>query len=247
MRETNRTEFIQGLRDGLPIGLGYFAVAFTLGIAARRAGLTAFQAGLASFLTNASAGEAAGFTVIAEGGSYLTMAIMILVANARYLLMSTALTQKLRPETGLLNRMIIGFDVTDEIFGVSIARPGWLCPFYSYGVFILPLLGWSSGTYLGVMMGNLLPANLVSALSVGLYGMFIAIIIPPARKNRVIAVLVVLSMVLSFACSRLPGISALSGGTRIILLTVVIAAAAALIRPVKAPEPDPNFEGGEAP
>ncbi len=247
MRETNRTEFIQGLRDGLPIGLGYFAVAFTLGIAARRAGLTAFQAGLASFLTNASAGEAAGFTVIAEGGSYLTMAIMILVANARYLLMSTALTQKLRPETGLLNRMIIGFDVTDEIFGVSIARPGWLCPFYSYGVFILPLIGWSSGTYLGVMMGNLLPANLVSALSVGLYGMFIAIIIPPARKNRVIAVLVVLSMALSFACSRLPGISALSGGTRIILLTVVIAAAAALIRPVKAPEPDPNFEGGEAP
>ena len=247
MRETNRSEFIQGLRDGLPIGLGYFAVAFTLGIAARRAGLTAFQAGLASFLTNASAGEAAGFTVIAEGGSYLTMAIMILVANARYLLMSTALTQKLRPETGLLNRMIIGFDVTDEIFGVSIARPGWLCPFYSYGVFILPLIGWSSGTYLGVMMGNLLPANLVSALSVGLYGMFIAIIIPPARKNRVIAVLVVLSMALSFACSRLPGISALSGGTRIILLTVVIAAAAALIRPVKAPEPDPNFEGGEAP
>ena len=247
MRETNRSEFIQGLRDGLPIGLGYFAVAFTLGIAARRAGRTAFQAGLASFLTNASAGEAAGFTVIAEGGSYLTMAIMILVANARYLLMSTALTQKLRPETGLLNRMIIGFDVTDEIFGVSIARPGWLCPFYSYGVFILPLIGWSSGTYLGVMMGNLLPANLVSALSVGLYGMFIAIIIPPARKNRVIAVLVVLSMALSFACSRLPGISALSGGTRIILLTVVIAAAAALIRPVKAPEPDPNFEGGEAP
>ncbi len=247
MRENNRTEFIQGLRDGLPIGLGYFAVAFTLGIAARRAGLTAFQAGLASFLTNASAGEAAGFTVIAEGGSYLTMAIMILVANARYLLMSTALTQKLRPETGLLNRLIIGFDVTDEIFGVSIARPGWLCPFYSYGVFILPLIGWSSGTYLGVMMGNLLPANLVSALSVGLYGMFIAIIIPPARKNRVVGVLVVLSMVLSFACSRLPGISALSGGTRIILLTVVIAAAAALIRPIKAAERDPNFEGGEAP
>jgi predicted branched-subunit amino acid permease len=161
--------------------------------------------------------------------------------------MSTALTQKLRPETGLLNRLIIGFDVTDEIFGVSIARPDWLCPFYSYGVFILPLIGWSSGTYLGVMMGNLLPANLVSALSVGLYGMFIAIIIPPARKNRVVGVLVVLSMVLSFACSRLPGISALSGGTRIILLTVVIAAAAALIRPIKAAERDPNFEGGEAP
>ena len=244
MRETHRTEFLQGLRDGLPIGLGYFAVSFTLGITARRAGLTAFQAALASFLTNASAGEAAGFTVIAEGGSYLTMAIMILVANARYLLMSTALTQKLRPETSILNRLIIGYDVTDEIFGVSIARPGWLCPFYSYGVFVLPLIGWSSGTYLGVMMGNLLPANLVSALSVGLYGMFIAIIIPPARKERVIAVLVALSMLLSYACARLPVVSGLSSGTRIILLTVLIAAGAALLRPVKAPERDPNFEGG---
>lgn len=244
MRETNRTEFLQGLRDGLPIGLGYFAVSFTLGITARRAGLTAFQAALASFLTNASAGEAAGFTVIAEGGSYLTMAIMILVANARYLLMSTALTQKLRPETSILNRLIIGYDVTDEIFGVSIARPGWLCPFYSYGVFVLPLIGWSSGTYLGVMMGNLLPANLVSALSVGLYGMFIAIIIPPARKERVIAVLVALSMLLSYACARLPVVSGLSSGTRIIILTVLIAAGAALLRPVKAPERDPNFEGG---
>ena len=244
MRETNRTEFLQGLRDGLPIGLGYFAVSFTLGITARRAGLTAFQAALASFLTNASAGEAAGFTVIAEGGSYLTMAIMILVANARYLLMSTALTQKLRPETSILNRLIIGYDVTDEIFGVSIARPGWLCPFYSYGVFVLPLIGWSSGTYLGVMMGNLLPANLVSALSVGLYGMFIAIIIPPARKERGIAVLVAMSMLLSYACARLPVVSGLSSGTRIILLTVLIAAGAALLRPVKAPERDPNFEGG---
>ncbi|MBQ9268515.1 MAG: AzlC family ABC transporter permease [Oscillospiraceae bacterium] len=245
MRETNRTELLQGLRDGLPIGLGYFAVSFTLGITARRAGLTAFQAALASFLTNASAGEAAGFTVIAEGGSYLTMAIMILVANARYLLMSTALTQKLRPETSILNRLIIGYDVTDEIFGVSIARPGWLCPFYSYGVFILPLIGWSSGTYLGVMMGNLLPANLVSALSVGLYGMFIAIIIPPARKERVIAVLVALSMILSYACARLPVVSGLSSGTRIIILTVLIAAGAALLRPVKAPDRDPNFEGGQ--
>ena len=231
MRETNRTEFLQGLRDGLPIGLGYFAVSFTLGITARRAGLTAFQAALASFLTNASAGEAAGFTVIAEGGSYLTMAIMILVANARYLLMSTALTQKLRPETSILNRLIIGYDVTDEIFGVSIARPGWLCPFYSYGVFVLPLIGWSSGTYLGVMMGNLLPANLVSALSVGLYGMFIAIIMPPARKNRVLAGVIMLSMCLSFACDRLlPGVSE---GLRTILLTVIIALGAAILFPVK--------------
>ena len=231
MSDSKRGAFLRGLRDGLPIGLGYFAVAFTLGINARAAGLTAFQAALASLLTNASAGQAAGFTVIAEGGTYFTMAIMILVANARYLLMSTALTQKLRPETGLLHRMAIGFDVTDEIFGVSIAQPGFLNPFYSYGVFVLPLMGWSSGTYLGVMMGNLLPANLVSALSVGLYGMFIAIIVPPARKEKVVAALVLVSMALSFLLGIVPLTAALSSGTRIILLTVVISGAAALLFP----------------
>ncbi|MEF2638872.1 MAG: AzlC family ABC transporter permease, partial [Lachnospiraceae bacterium] len=177
MQGTNRSCFLRGMRDGIPINLGYFAVAFTLGIAARQAGLTAFQAGLASALTNASAGEYAAFTVIAENGTYLTMAIMILVANARYLLMSCALTQKLPSDTPLWQRMIVGFDVTDEIFGVSIAVEGKLNPFYTFGVITVALPGWCLGTALGVIMGNLLPANLVSALSVGLYGMFLAIII----------------------------------------------------------------------
>ena len=173
MQGTNRSCFLRGMRDGIPINLGYFAVAFTLGIAARQAGLTAFQAGLASALTNASAGEYAAFTVIAENGTYLTMAIMILVANARYLLMSCALTQKLPSDTPLWQRMIVGFDVTDEIFGVSIAVEGKLNPFYTFGVITVALPGWCLGTVFGVIMGNLLPANLVSALSVGLYGMFL--------------------------------------------------------------------------
>ena len=242
-----KTLFAQGLRNGLPIGLGYFAVAFTLGIAAKRAGLTAFQAGLACFLTNASAGGYAGFTVIAENGTYLTMAAMILVANARYLLMSAALSQKIHPDTPMIHRFLIAYDITDEIFGVSIAAPGWLNPAYVYGVFILPLIGWSSGAYLGVFMGNLLPPNLVSALSVGLYGMFLAIIIPPARKERIILVLVVLSMALSFAMARLPLVRDLAGGTRIILLTVVISAGAALLFPRKESPADPNVEGGGTP
>ena len=231
MAETRRAFFARGLRDGLPIGLGYFAVAFTLGIAAKRAGLTALQAGLLCLLTNASAGGYAGIRVIAENGTYLTMAVMILVANARYLLMSTALSQKFSPDTPLRHRFFIAFDITDEIFGVSIAQPGYLRPAYVYGVFVLPLIGWSSGAFTGVVVGNLLPAALVSALSVGLYGMFLAIIIPPARKDRVVLGLVILSMVLSFACSRLPGISRLSEGTRVILLTVVLAAGAALLFP----------------
>lgn len=191
MQGTNRSCFLRGMRDGIPINLGYFAVAFTLGIAARQAGLTAFQAGLASALTNASAGEYAAFTVIAENGTYLTMAIMILVANARYLLMSCALTQKLPSDTPLWQRMIVGFDVTDEIFGVSIAVEGKLNPFYTFGVITVSASRMVPGYCIRRnQLGNLLPANLVSALSVGLYGMFLAIIIPPARKNRIVALLV---------------------------------------------------------
>lgn len=227
-----RSYFVRGLRDGVPICLGYFAVAIALGITARNAGLTAFQAGLASFLTNASAGQYAGFTVIGEGGTYLEMALMILVANARYLLMSCALTQKLRPGTGLVPRLIIGFDVTDEIFGVSIAQEGYLEPWYSYGVICAALPGWCSGTALGVVMGNILPGSVVSALSVALYGMFLAVIIPPARKNRVIGVLVLISMGLSFVSDFLPVLGSLSSGTKIIILTVVISAVAAVLFPV---------------
>ncbi len=229
---TKRSYFIAGMHSGIPIGLGYFAVSFTLGIAAKNAGLTALQAALASLLTNASAGEYAGFTVIAAGGTYLEMALMILVANARYLLMSCALTQKVRPDTSLLHRMAIAFDITDEIFGVNIAQQGYLSPWFAYGVFSVALPGWSLGTALGVLMGNLLPATLVSALSVGLYGMFLAIIIPPARKNKVIAVLIPLAMALSYLCGILPAIAQLSTGTRIILLTVLLSAGAAILFPI---------------
>lgn len=245
MRETNRTWFVRGMRDGIPISLGYFAVAFTLGIAARRAGLTAFQAALASCLTMASAGQYAGFTVMAEGGAYLTMAIMILVANARYLLMSCALTQKLAPETGLGYRLLMGFGVTDEIFGISIAVPGRLSPFYLYGALLVAMPGWTLGTYLGVLMGNLLPGSLVSALSVGLYGMFLAVIIPPARRSRVVGVLVAVSMALSLLADRLPLLGHISSGTKIILLTVMISTAAALLFPVK--EQVSVEVGGDAP
>lgn len=233
MRQSNKTCLIRGMRDGIPISLGYFAVAFTLGIAARRAKLTALQAALASCLTMASAGQYAGFTVIAEGGTYLIMAIMILVANARYLLMSCALTQKISPDTGLIHRLLMGLGVTDEIFGVSIAVPDRLSPYYFYGVFLVAMPGWTLGTYLGVLMGNLLPGNLVSALSVGLYGMFLAVIVPPARKSRVVGGLVVISMGLSLLADKLTLLAHISSSTKIILLTVVISAAAALLFPVK--------------
>lgn len=223
----------QGVRDGIPIALGYFAVSFALGIAAKQAGLNAVQATLTSFLINASAGEFAGFTLIGAGASYIEVAVMELVANARYLLMSTALSQKLPPDTPLRHRLLVGFDVTDEIFGISMAVDGDLCPWYNYGAMTVAIPGWSMGTMLGVIMGNVLPAAVVSALGVGLYGMFIAIIIPPARKDKIIAGVVAVSFALSFAAAKIPIISALPSGIKTIALTVIIALAAAVLFPVK--------------
>ncbi len=223
----------RGVRDGIPIALGYFAVAFTLGIAAKNAGLNAFEATLTSFLINASAGEFAGFTLIAANASYIEVAVMELVANARYLLMSTALSQKLSPDTPLRHRLLVGFDVTDEIFGISMAVEGELNPWYNYGAMTVAIPGWSLGTMCGVIMGNVLPVSVVSALSVGLYGMFIAIIIPPARKSRVVAGVVTVSMAASLLFSVLPAVRDMSSGIRTIVLTVSISLVAALLFPVK--------------
>ena len=233
MELSNRQWYARGLKAGVPIGLGYLAVAFTLGIAAKNAGLTAFQATLTSFLINASAGEFVGFTLIGAGASYLEVAIMELVANARYLLMSFSLSQKLSPKTGIGHRMLIGWYVTDEVFGVSISAPGYLNPYYTYGAISLACPGWAIGTCLGVIVGNILPASLVSALSVGLYGMFIAIFVPPSKTSKVIAGLVLVSMALSFAFNRIPAFDAISSGIKTIILTVAISAAAALLFPIR--------------
>lgn len=231
--EDNKTCFRRGIRDGMPIALGYFAVAFTLGIAAKNAGFSAVQAMVESLTNNASAGEYAVFSLVAAGAGYLEVAVMTLVANARYLLMSCSLSQKLAPETPLYHRMLVAFDVTDEIFGVSVAVPGKLNPWYTYGAVAVAIPGWGLGTFFGVAVGNVLPLRLVSALSVGLYGMFLAIIVPPARKNRVVLALVLLSFAASFIAGRWALLAGLSSGIKTILLTVVISLGAAILFPVK--------------
>lgn len=230
---SRRAAFLRGMKDGLPIGLGYLAVSFALGIAAKNAGMTAFQGFLMSWLGMASAGEYAAITVIGAAGSYWEMAAVTLVANARYLLMSFALSQRLSPRTTLGHRLLIGYSVTDELFGIAIRQPKPLDPLYSYGSYTVAIPLWAAGTALGIIAGNILPLRLVSALSVALYGMFIAVIIPPARQNRVVLLFVILSFAASFAAARLPWISALSAGTRVILLTVVLAGAAAAAFPIQ--------------
>lgn len=186
----------KGIHNGMPIALGYLAVSFTLGIAAKNAGLTALQAALASITCHASAGEFAGFTLIAALAAYTEIAVMELIINARYFLMSCALSQKLDNKMPFFHRLIMGLFVTDEIFGLTVSVPEKLNPAY-------------------------------------MYGMFIAIIIPPARKNHIIAGVVAISMIISCIFSYAPVISSISSGTRIIILTVIISLVAAILFPVK--------------
>lgn len=222
----------EGLRDGVPIALGYLAVSFSLGIAARKVGLDAVQGFFASLFNNASAGEYAGFAVIGAGGSLLEMAVVMLVANARYLLMSCSMAQRFSPDTPIIHRVLVGFDLTDELFGIAVARPGEMDPYYSYGAMVVALPGWAFGGMAGVIAGSVLPERVVSALSVALFGMFLAIIIPPARKSRVVAGLVLASFATSALFAWAPLLSGLSEGVRTIILTVALSALAAALFPV---------------
>ncbi len=236
----NKTAFKSGFKDGIPIGLGYFAVAFSLGIAAKHAGLSPFQGFLASFLCNASAGEYVGFTLIGAGATYFEIAFATLVANARYLLMSCSMSQRLDSAMPFIYRLLMGFYVTDEFFGIAIARHGTLNPYYTYGAVSFAAPCWAIGTALGVLAGNLLPLRLVSAFSVALFGMFLAIIVPPARKSKILCVLILLSFVCSFVAGYIPGIRDLADGTRTIILTVVISAVAAILFPRKDEDEEEN-------
>lgn len=224
---------MKGLRDGIPIAMGYLAVAFTLGIAAANISMNAFQSFLMSFGMLASAGEYAAIILIGSAAGVVEMIATTLVINLRYFLMSCSLSQKLSSDEPMWKRMLLAWFVTDELFGISSAVEGHLDPVYTYGAAIVSVAGWCLGTVLGVIAGDILPVRLASAMNVALYGMFLAIIIPPARKSRFMAGLIIISMAASFAFSKAPVISGISEGFRIIILTVVIAGTAAYLRPVE--------------
>lgn len=235
----NKFWYKKGLKDGIPIALGYFAVALTLGIAAEKAGLTAFQTFIATGTTLASAGGYAGISVIAAMGGYIEMFLTMLVVNARYLLMSCSLSQKISPKTSTLHRIGIAFGVTDEIFGISSSVSGYLNPFYNYGAMTVSIPAWASGAALGVILGNVLPKSVMSALGVAIFGMFLAIIIPPAKKNKVIMGGIIASFGFSFLFEKMPIITDnISSGLRVIILTVSIALVLAIFFPVKEEDDD---------
>lgn len=226
-----RNDYLRGLRDGVPIGLGYLAVSFGLGIACRGAGLSAAEGLLLSLLNNASAGEYGGLTVIAADAGFGLMAAMMLVINARYLLMSCVLSQHLDPATPTVQRLAVGFAVTDELFALAVAQPGYVRVGYYLGAMSAAVPCWSAGTVLGVLAGSLMPQWAVSGLSVMLFGMFLAIIVPEAKRERVVLGCVAVSFAASWAAAK--WLPALAEGTRILLLTLVIAAGAAALFPRK--------------
>ena len=228
----SRKAFLEGLRDGIPIGLGYFAVSFSLGIFAKKVGFNAFQGFLASLLNLASAGEYALFDCAAAGAGILETSFVTLVVNARYMLMGCALSQKFSRDTPFFHRFLVGFPLSDELFGIAISRPSPLAPEYSYGAFLFAVPCWSFGTAAGVLAGNVLPDFVVNALSVSLYGMFLAIIVPSAKKDKVLSLAVLSSFALSFLFSVLPLLKSMSSGMKTIILTVLISAVLAKIKPV---------------
>lgn len=228
----DRQTYIRGIREGIPVGLGYLVVSFTIGIAARKASLTAAQATVMSFTNLTSAGQFASFALIASGAPYLEMAISQAVINLRYCLMSCALSQKVDGKTPLYHRFIMAFGVTDEIFGLSISQKGKLNPWYTYGVMTVAIPGWTLGTLAGVLSTGVLPQTFLNAMNMALYGMFIAVFMPAAREDKKLIPVIALSMALSALVQTAPWFDFISSGMKIIILTLVISLGAALIMPV---------------
>lgn len=233
--------FKKGLKNGIPIFLGYLAVSFTFGIQAKSMGIATWQAALISATNLTSAGQFAALGVIATAASCIEMALTQLVINLRYCLMSSSLSQRFDTKMKQFHRYLISFGVTDEIFGVSSAyEKENIPPAYCYGLIAASWPGWVLGTVLGCVSGDILPASVLSALNVALYGMFIAIIVPPTKNNKVLFGIVVISMLLSFMFAITPILSEISTGFRVIILTIVIASVAAYFFPIKDEEEAPN-------
>lgn len=229
--EVFSVDYLRGLRHGLPIALGYVGVSFAFGIQASAAGLAVWQAVLLSMMNVTSAGQLAGLQLMTAGAGLGEMALTQFTINLRYALMSLALAQKLDASMTLPHRLGISFVNTDEVFLVASAQPGKLGKRYLYGLTNGPYLGWALGTLLGAAAGDLLPAGVTSALGIAIYGMFIAIVVPPLRHSREIRLVVLVSVTLSCLLRYLPAFSFVTGGFRVIVCAVVASAAGAWLAP----------------
>ena len=231
-----KTDFFQGIRDGFPICLGYFSVSMAFGLTAVLSGLPLWSAVLISLTNLTSAGQVAGAGILAAGGSMVELAMTTLIINMRYFLMSLSVSQKVETDMSLPKRLGVSFGVTDEIFAVSMQHKGALSASYMAGLILTPVLGWTGGTLTGAVATSFMPPIQSNAMGIALYGMFIAIIIPPARDDRSVLVTVVLAVLASVAFTYLPGLKLLSGGWSIIIITILVSAIAATLFPIDTKE-----------
>ncbi len=230
--EDKNNSFWKGIKDGIPICLGYLSVSFAFGIFSVGSGLSVLETVLVSMTNVTSAGQLAAVPIIAGGGSLFELAITQLVINLRYSLMSVSLSQKLGSTVRVIDRFLIAFVNTDEVFAVASGKSGNLGRRYLYGLILTPYLGWSTGTLVGAVAGNILPEIVVSALGIAIYGMFIAIIVPPAKKSRPTALCILFAVALSCAFKYIPVLNVVPSGFVIIICAVAASVLFALVAPV---------------
>lgn len=238
MNENN--SFTKGIKDGLPICIGYFAVSFAFGIAAMQSGLSWLEALLISMTNLTSAGQVAGTPIIAGGGSLIELAVSQLVINSRYALMSVSVSQKLSKSVGFLHRFFIAFGITDEIFAVSVSNEKNVGRRYMYGLILTPWLGWSLGTLCGALADNLLPAVVISSLGVAIYGMFVAIVVPVMKEERSVTLCVLLAVAISCLFRYVPVLQVVPNGFVIIICAVIASALFAFLAPIPGEEAEDN-------
>ncbi len=230
MKENN--SFKQGITDGIPIFMGYLSVAFAFGIFAVGKGLTVLETVLISMTNVTSAGQLAAVPIITGGGAFIELAVAQLIINIRYALMSVSLSQKLGKSVSLLDRFVISFVNTDEVFAVASGKNGAVGKKYLYGLILGPYLGWSAGTLIGAAAGNILPEIVISSLGVAIYGMFIAIVVPKAKENKPTARCVLLAILLSCGFYYIPGLNRIPNGFVIIICAVLASGVFAYLCPV---------------
>ena len=226
-------EYLKGLKGGIPICLGYISVSFAFGIMATRGGLSLLNTVLISLTNLTSAGQFAGVDIINSKGGLVELAVATFIINIRYLLMSLSLSQRIEPQTSTWKRLVMSFGITDENFALSMQRTGDISFRYFLGIMTLPVVGWTFGTFLGGFAGSILPEAVRLALGMAIYAMFIAIIVPPAKDSKPVLFVILLAVMISFAISVIPFLSAMSGGWRVIISTVIAAGTGAVLYPEK--------------
>ncbi len=225
----NLTQYKEGCKDGIAIALGYLSVSFTFGMLCISSGVDVITAFMISLLNLTSAGQFSGLQLMLVHASLAEVALSQLIINIRYALMSLSLSQKIEPATSGLQRMLMAYGITDEIFALASLKEGKLKPSYMYGLITTPVLGWTIGTLLGATLFSILPNSVQDALGIAIYAMFIAIIIPPAKKSKPIFIVIVIAIVISCLCSAMK----LSNGFITIIAGVIAAGIVAYLYPIK--------------